>query len=83
LYKKGRENERWFLDHFQKKKIVNFMVAETTLILMFCFKNKAKDRVFKEPGNTVLIERNKWRKTRVKDANGLTTKVLLTSSELA
>jgi hypothetical protein len=29
LYKKRSENERWFLDHFHKKKIINFMVAET------------------------------------------------------
>jgi hypothetical protein len=39
------------------KNIVHFMVAETALILIFCFKNKAKDRVVKEPGEVVLIER--------------------------
>jgi hypothetical protein len=39
------------------KKIVHFMVAETALVLMFCFKNKAKDRVVKEPGEAVLIKR--------------------------
>jgi hypothetical protein len=45
-----------------RKKIVHFMVAETALILVFCFKNKAKDRVVKEPGDAVLRAKKKVEK---------------------
>ncbi len=38
---------------------------------MFCFKNKAKNRVVKEPGEAVLI---KWRNIRVKGASWIDNK---------
>ena len=50
------------------------MVAETGLILMFCFQEHGQESRGQGAGEAVLMERKKWKKTRVKDASRIDNK---------